>query len=152
MITYILKEYWGVLIIVALFAALAFETTLYLDKRDELTAYQASIKQLADDTAAENARIARVQLQNLDILRKDYEINEPKIRADAVDAYLARRLRTDATRGSTMPTNAAGIRPNDGATKECVPDSTFIADAASDANTLAEWQAYAKLNNLPVKD
>ena len=27
-----------------------------------------------------------------------------------------------------------------------------IVVAASDTNTLSEWQQYAKLNNIPVKD
>lgn len=141
---------WKLILIAILIAGVCIFAELWDSARSDLIEYKASIAQMATDVEAENAKAARVHLQNLEILRKDYEINVPEIRRGAVTAYLARLHAVAGTSG--VSGTGPGIKLDDGAVSQCVPDEQFIQDAAEDATKIAAWQQYGKLNHIPVKD
>lgn len=149
----ILLRNWKLAVIGALAAAVFVLTKLYVGKRDELAAFTAQVEQAARDAVAEKERIEKQHAANLEQVRKDHEAKVPEIRAGAVANYLAhRRVSKPAAGSSPVPGDGPGIRVDDAAERQCVPDDVFIADAAEDAEKLAAWQDWCKRNGCPVEE
>ncbi len=142
---------WPYIVIGVLVLANGFTFRLWQSEREEHITYRAQIAAMADAVAEENARLARIQLQNLSHLRVDYEAKTADIRADAVAAYL-RRVPKPAARSDAMPSGGTGIKVDDGDTAQCRPDLALVQDAADDALKLSAWQEYARLNHVPIGD
>lgn len=143
------------IIIVVLVVAHAWTTNLYLGKRDQLAALTASTQALgqAAQKIVEEKKIEHAN--NLQTVKENYENHVPTIRADAVRNYLAahhRRVRVERAGGGALPRDAPGEQVDDRASKELVPDSAFIEDAAEDALKLNAWQEWSRLNAIPVED
>ena len=136
--------------------ALAWTTSLYLDKRDQLAALTASVQALgqAAEKVVEEKKIEHAA--NLETVRKNHEALASTIRASAVDNYRranpAIRVRNDCSNGGSLPADAASEQLHDGTLEEPLLDIALIEEAASDANKLAAWQQWAQLNNIPVVD
>lgn len=123
------------------------ETQRVQNELDGLTAHQAFLR---NEAVAANLALKAQQQENLDATRQR-EADLPAIRAAAVAAYLRRLRDQNGVHGDGVPAAGAGNSPDDTAAAQCVPDREFIADCADDAANLAEWQAYGRLNKLPVK-
>ena len=143
------------LISAALALALAGMTGQYLHKRDELTELTASVRVLGE--AAEK-RVAQAKKEGDDNLKKvkaDHEKQIPAVRAGAVAAYRARFparvVRDSVTAVSAVPDNPASVRMDDAPGAQCVPDESFIADAAEDAAKVEAWRSWCILNRCPVE-
>ena len=147
----LLLTQWKLILIAVLVASNALTLKLWDNARTDLIEYRAEIASMAQQVADENARLARIQLQNLSHLRTDYEAKTADIRADAVAAYL-RRVPKPAAGSNAVSATSAGSRMDDGASPECRLDTALIQDAADDALKLAAWQEYARLNQVPVVD
>ena len=124
---------------------------LWRSEHDALVSFRSSIAATAAAAEAENARMLRVQLANLNVLKVDYEAKLPTVRADAIAAYL-RRMPKPTASGGQMPRASAGIKLDAGASQECGFDSALVQDAADDAQKLSAWIRYGQMNHLPVKD
>ena len=139
--------------IIALLAiALATMTGLYLNKRDEMAALEGSVQAIG--AAAEKA-VKEKEAEgkaNLTKIKEDHEAKVPKIRAGAVAAYLAHRVRVTAPSGGPMPNPSAGQPVDDDKICQPVPDTALIESAAEDAAKLEAWQDYARLNGIPVTE
>lgn len=140
---------WKVILIGALLALVTLFYNLWRSAHDDLIAFKSGVAAVAAAQEAENARMLRVQLANLNVLKVDYESKLPQVRSDAVANYL-RRLPKPATSGSQVPGTSPGVRLDDGAGKECGFDSALVQDAADDAQKLTAWQRYGQMNHLPV--
>ena len=147
----ILLRGWPYIAIGLLVISNGFTFRLWQSEREDHITYRAQIASMANAVREENARLARIQLQNLSHLRVDYEAKLPSVRSDAVAAYL-RRVPVPAARGDAVPAPSANIKVDDGAVKECRPDSALIQDAADDALKLSAWQEYGRQNHLPVQE
>ena len=113
-----------------------------------LDTYNTGLK--AEAKKQEDEQKAR---DNLKKVQADHEKQIPTIRARAVANYLA-RVRNDASANSgsgSVRQDGAGIRMDDGTSKECLDDQGFIEDAAEDAAKVESWRAYCTLNNCPVE-
>ena len=144
---------WKLVVISVLIGALGVMTNLYLGKRDELVAFTSQVEQAVRDAQIEKERVEKQHADNLEQVRKDHEARLPEIRAGAVANYLAhRRVPKPAADSSTVPGDGAGVRVDDAAVAQCVPDDAFIADAAEDAEKLDAWIDWCQRNNCPVKD
>lgn len=148
-------------VIGVLIAALGTMTSLYLGKRDDLQAEKANFKsfvarteELGSEAAAKKKLDDETHAANLVQIRKDHEAKVPEIRAAAVANYLARRLRdSDAgSGGGALLGDGAGLKLDDANQRECVPDAAFIQECGVDAEKVAAWQDYCRLNHCPVKD
>ena len=109
------------------------------------TGLKAEAKRLRDEAD---------QLKNLKKVQADHEKQIPTIRARAVANYLT-RVRNDASTnsgGGAVQGNGPGLRLDDGAGAQCVPDEAFIADAAEDAEKVEAWREYCRLNRCPVME
>ena len=135
------------LIAAVLAFALAGMTHLYLAERDEFTAFQAQVKQLGEQAEAEKVRIEQDYSENLKKVQANYEQRTVEVRSSAVRTY-AGRMRNTSSRSSAVPAIANGIKVDDGASKECVPDRTFIEDASEDALKVEAWREWATLNGV----
>lgn len=152
---------WKLVVIAALAALLALMTNLYLGTRDDLvvekanfTSFVARVDELGKEAEDKLGKDKAEQLKNLEKVKADHEKQIPTIRAGAVANYLA-RVRNNAAEnpgGGAVQGNSPGIRLDDGAGKECVPDEAFIRDAAEDAEKVGAWQEYCRLNQCPVKE
>ena len=148
----ILLANWKMILIGSLMALVGLFYNLWLGARDDLAGFKAQIAQSAAYAEEENARMLRVQLANLNVLKVDYEATLHQVRSDAIANYLARRVRTKPVGEAGMPATSPGIKLDDGAAKECGFDSAIVQDAADDAHKLTAWQTYSKQNHIPVKD
>ena len=145
---------WKLVVISVLIGALGVMTNLYLGKRDELTAFSSRLEQAARDAQDEKERIEKQHADNLEQVRKDHEARLPEIRAGAVANYLAhRRVPKPADAGvGSMPGDGPGIRVDDAAERQCVPDDAFIENAAEDVAKLDAWRDWCQRNNCPVAE
>lgn len=133
--------------------ALGVMTNLYLAKRDELATFTGQVEQAARDAQAEKERVEKQHAVNLEQVRKDHEDKIPEIRAGAVANYLShRRVSKPAASSVTVPGDGPGIRVDDAAERQCVPDDAFIENSAEDAEKLDAWIDWCQRNNCPVKD
>lgn len=150
-------------LVVALGLLLGLMTRLYLGERDALATekanYSAFVAQVAlegEQAEAANAKKDAEHKQNLKKIKEENESQIPRVRADAVANYLASvglRQRSAANPGGgAVPGNGAGIRLDDDAKRQCLPDEAFIRDAAEDAAKLEAWQRYCRMNRCPVND
>jgi hypothetical protein len=150
--TTLLLANWKLIVIGVLSALVVMFYNLWLGARDDLASFKGQIAQSAADAEAENARMLRVQLANLNVLKVDYEAKLPQVRSDAIANYLARRVRTKPAGETGVPSTGTGIKVDDGTSKESIPDPSFIADCAEDAHRLTAWQQYGRMNHLPIKE
>ena len=144
---------WKLIVIGVLALALTGVTRLYFGERDALSAQTAAVEQAARDAQAEKVRIEQQHAANLAQVRKDHEAQIPIVRANAVANYrAAHRVSKPAADNVSVPGDSPGIRVDDAAERQCVPDDTFISDAAEDAEKLAAWQDWCKRNGCPVEE
>ena len=139
---------WVVAVIFGLAAASA--THMYLNERDEFTAYRSKAEQqAADDEAAVKEAKDRGE-KNLQQLKDDYETKLPAVRSGAVNAYC---LRHPTLCRPAACADAASQPVDDGAEQKPVAcEREFIRTAAEVAAKLGAFQDYCKRNNCPVKD
>ena len=111
------------------------------------TGLKAEAKRLRDEAD---------QLKNLKKVQADHEKQIPTIRARAVANYLAAHSMPDdsgtSTGSGSVRGDGAGIRLDDDAKRQCLPDEAFIRDAAEDAAKLEAWQRYCRMNRCPITD
>lgn len=163
------------IIIAVLGSALGAMTQLYLDKRDDLVALQASVKVLGE--AAEKALIAKEKEgeANLAKVKEDHEKLIPKVRSDAVanylDAHPAPRVRKSVACSGAVPKDGPSQQVDDGTQQKPVPDQASIVgtesaetgalievepatiqECAVDAAKVAAFQLYCTLNNCPIRE
>lgn len=144
---------WKIVVFAVLVLALGAMTKLYLDTRDELTTFVAQVEQAGRDAQDEKARTEARHAANLEKVKAEYESNIPEIRAGAVANYrAAHRLPKPAADRRSVPDAAPGVRLDDDAERQCVPDDAFIENAAEDAAKLAAWIGLCQRNNCPVED
>jgi len=153
---------WKLIVIAVLLILLGQMTRLYIDKRDDLmiekanfTTFVARVDELGKDTKDKLDKDKAEQLMNLEKVKADHEKQITEVRDSAVARYLARRVRANASTdsgSSGVRADGAGLRLDDGTSKECRLDEEFIQDAAEDADKLGAWQEYCRLNNCPVKE
>lgn len=144
---------WQYVVIAILTATCAFLAEQWRSTHDELVGYQSTIRAYAEAKEEETTRINKQQEDNLERI-KQYEADLPKVRADAIAAYRAAHSvpRSDSS-GGQMPGITASKSVYDGTVQErVVIDDETIGNCGDDANKLREWQEFAKLNHLPVKD
>lgn len=115
-----------------------------------LDTYNTGLK--AEAKKQEDEQKAR---DNLKKVQADHEKQIPTIRARAVANYLAAHSMPDdagtSSGGGPVREDGSGIKLDDGASKECVPDQALIEDAAEDAAKVAAWIEYCQLNKCPVR-
>lgn len=152
---------WKLVVIGVLLVLLGIVGRLYIDKRDALIiekanfmTFVARVDELGKEAEAKKAKDEADQLKNLAKVKADHEKQLVEIRDGAVAAYLARlRQRVPKNPGSgAVQGGGSGIRLDDGASAQCVPDEGFIRDAAEDAEKVGAWQEYCRLNQCPVMD
>ena len=150
--------------------ALACMSGLYLNKRDELAAYQGKVEATAKAAEEANAKAAATAKKNLQQVKEDYETNVQKIRAGANANYAAmadrlrserlrvERLRNQHSGSGSVPADAARVEVDDGAAAQrvsastCTADPEFVADAAEDAAKVEAWREWCKLNHCEVEE
>lgn len=146
---------WKMMVIGILSVMVTLFYNLWRSEHDALVSFKSAIAATAAAAEAENARMLRVQLLNLDVLKVDYEAKIPEVIAGAVAAYKRDHppiVSVVTARSGGVSPNGSGIKLDDAAIGKCVPDSTFIETSAVDAIKIAEWIMYCKLNHCPVKD
>ena len=152
---------WKLAVIGALLILLGIVGRLYIGARDDLivekanfTNFVSRVDELGKEAEAKRLRDEADQLKNLEKVKADHEKQIPTIRARAVANYLT-RVRNDASTnsgGGAVQGNGPGLRLDDGAGAQCVPDEAFIADAAEDAEKVEAWREYCRLNRCPVME
>jgi hypothetical protein len=139
---------WFPLALVAFLSlCLYFASSEYFDKRDELVAFQSSIKTFGELAEKSKVEIEAKQKSNLKKVKR-YEKQVPKIVSDAVVAF---GLRYPAAGSRALPSATVGEPLDDGATRECLVNQGFIKSCAADALKLHAWQDWASLNKIPVE-
>ena len=138
-----------VVLIAILVVALAVVTSLYMDKRDELIEFKATVAALGDYAQREKEALEKDHNDNLNTVRRQYETQAAIARDYALSAY---RLRYPDPRSSTVPGTGSGIRLDDVSSEKRVATDGFIIDCGDDANKLTAWQTWAALNQIPVKE
>ena len=115
--------------------------------------YQSTIHAYAEAKEAETKRINDEHKENLTTVKKEFESDLPKVRSDAVANYLAtHRLPRTCPGSGQVSGSDSSEQVHDGTVKEQLPvDEETIGNCAEDANKLAEWQEYARLNHIPVE-
>jgi len=137
------------IVIVALIAALAWTTNLYLGKRDQFTALVTSVRAIGEAAKLEAVKKTQEGVDNLKIVKDKHEKELPAIRRDAVANY---RMRNPVASSCPVSGNGPGQQVDDGAKQERVLDEPFIAECATDASKVAAFQEYCSLNHCPVKE
>ncbi len=143
------------IVIALLGAALIWTTGMYHSERDNRVALTASVQALGEAAKAHVEEVEKQSEANLKTVKEHHESLEPTIRADAVRNYrLAHpeRVRVVRTSGGTLPGIAPGIKLDDEAKSELVPDSALIENCAEDALKLSAWQEWCQLNHCPIKE
>jgi len=163
-------------IILVLLILLGWTGKAYLDMRDQLVDYKATIatmgrvaQKAADDKEAEgNENLKKVKAENEALI--------PQIAANAITNYLRAhpvKLRKPAACPSALPQNGTGQQVDDGAQQEPIPDGTSgsvadpangaeigtlievepgtIRECALDAAKVRAFQLYCVLNRCPVE-
>ena len=137
------------IIIALLVAALIFVSNLYLNKRDEFTAYVAQAKQAAESAKGEQERIEAQRNEALKEIKR-HEANLPAVVDNAIAAYRLRYPVKPCNCG--VRTDAASKPVDDGASAQCMVADELIKDAAEDALKLTAFQEYCLRNNCPIKE
>lgn len=156
MITAILNlitGYWKPLLVAALMALLMVQS-------QRLTIARATVLELNTRISAANQIAQSYQEEterNLDTLRTALPRMVEIAQANAVINYKAKfgnRLIASCTGPSgVLPSgNQAGIDPADSSQGIDGISEEFILDCAHDTALLVGWQAWAKLNHLPIKE
>lgn len=125
----------------------------------EFTKFRQDTKEAGLAAKENKLRIENEHKDNLAKVVNDNEEKLPKIRSEAVANYLAAhpanvvRDKPRASSGSSgVRGDGSGIKLDDGAGKECVPDTAFIQDAAEDASKVSAWIEYCTLNHCPISE
>ena len=142
-----IADNWKLIVITVLLAGNAFFFHLWQSTKDEYLTYAGGVTAVAKQAVADKERVESERDENLQKV-KEHETNLPAVRAGAVAAYLRMHPSTSC---SAMPGITNGKQTNDGAGKECVPDTDFVEDAADDADKIAQWQEWAVRNHIPVE-
>ena len=145
--------------------ALSCMSALYLNKRDELAAFQGRVAATTKAAEVANAKAAEEAKKNLKQVKDDYETNIQKIRDGASANYAAmvgrlrvERLRNERAGSGSVPANAPRVEVDDGAAAQlvsastCTADPEFVADAAEDAAKVEAWREWCKLNHCEVEE
>lgn len=156
----LLRRFWPYLVAFTVGFSMAWGVQGWrLDStKKDLLVLETSVKTLGEQAKIEKEKIEQERDANL-VKVETYEKSLPDVRSNAVAAYKLRYPNTCRS-GVSQPT--ARKQVDDGTTKEPVApgsaesstfitESTFIEDSAEDANKLAAWQAWAILNDIPVK-
>ena len=156
----LLRRFWPYLVafVVGFSAAWGFQGMRLDNAKKDLLVLETSVKTLGDQAKIDKERVEQERDANL-VKVETYEKSLPDVRSNAVAAYKLRYPNTCRS-GVSKPTTRKQV--DDGTTKEPVApgsaesatfitESTFIEDSADDANKLAAWQAWAILNDIPVK-
>lgn len=151
---------WKYVAIAALSAALAVTWSLYRGKAADLTDYRATVAAEGRIAAEEKKRIEAHQQQVLEDVSNAWNAQIKPTREAAVAAYLARHRPADVRPADgvlyrpgsgSLPEFADRPERADGSGQECRPDEALIKDCADDALKIGAWQAWARMNNLPVR-
>ena len=156
----LLRRFWPYLVAFTVGFSMAWGVQGWrLDSaKKDILVLETSVKTLGEQAKIEKERVEQERDANL-VKVETYEKSLPDVRSNAVAAYKLRYPNTCRS-GVSQPT--ARKQVDDGTSKEpmapgstesstFITESTFIEDSADDANKLAAWQAWAILNDIPVK-
>lgn len=143
------RSYWRELLCLVL-AGMVLVMSMRLDaKTAEHEAFVAKTEAAAAVAIAQKQVTEQKQVESLKHIEEKHNEEHVKVvRRRAIDHFRG-RLQLDAG-GGVMPGIAASQPADDGTREECAAAYAIVADAAEDADTLAMWQEWARLNKIPV--